>query len=1127
MIRNTGMGLGLGHKLLSKVLGGGFLPDNLANGLLFGSLFENRSREEWTGDQQYKNAIATYPPKTWSQGLSLDPVNTDYVQTPYSLDGCTSYEILMYFDDLQDASQAIFGQLQSFNDGFEMIMSGSGFGSILMEHNGTQVNLDTQTFQGQPVWIHVYWDGSDLTLSAYDTQDGSLLGSETTPVTGTFDTGGKTLQIGRRLSAVLGTVAKTYKDFYLRTNDSEAVLTGIIDGTIEDAVEYANADDNCRVYYPLADYDIVNGVVTAGKFTYDYSGNDNHGEIFGTTATPVYTVNCGYIVSEDNYNDYFDFDGVDDTLSSISGLTTGESNNAYLEIELVLESSPAAISRFCGQSTTNYAGQFTGGLGQVAFYTSTGNDLIWNAGATYFDDNIHTIRYDIVDGVMTCSIDGIDLGTPLGGPNSDMYLWDLTRIGFITFYSKPIYKIDYNGTVVYVNRTIEDSPYTATVGGTPEYVRIFNVGSNIDLFGGALREFTSTTADDAIGYTSGGLTAISANGDEALGRASKFWDDGEPFTIGAWVETSLVSQKIFGGTGNHGLVLRSGAGIARLEASNVFYNFTVPAIELGTPTFVSLRKNSSNQLTLNVNGVDLETIAGPAAIYQALSNSFGGLFGNTTFNGTISDAFIYDTDLTEAQLLELYNNPNQFVKLHRANGAWGAWNCNQRYGVSGHALHDITGNGNNLILTGSTISFVPNLYYGSQTATHGWTIYDHFTDNAGTVPYVEGDSYLSELESDQAWTITGRAFWDGETSTHKLIMENINGASSEYLTIGMRGNLFTVCHYDDGSYTNLIGRYVTLAGNDNRWFNFEITNDGSQTSGGYGITITFDDETTLNDTNDIANELRHSADGFRLSGTFDGREWQGFIAYVQVNNSLRWEQGTNWQDSIGSNNGTITNKSSIDYQILLPAIEDKGTVDINGITTGRPWKEGGINGDGAFNLGTELGGVYVGNPANKNDENVNLQYPQKSILIAFDLVVADDEYAPLYHDRESGDGIQFYKERIGGTDDIVVNNEDDGVTVAASIIDNTLEKGVVAVEADSAKFKSFISDGDAVMSLQNESDITGTGQATVATNFARRPTNFGGTWENSLVYLVPLIFANPRTAEQKEKLKVINYNKLP
>jgi len=177
-----------------------------------------------------------------------------------------------------------------------------------------------------------------------------------------------------------------------------------------------------------------------------------------------------------------------------------------------------------------------------------------------------------------------------------------------------------------------------------------NTSENMNLVPAA----SSTTAFNSV---TGGLTFTTADKSELV-TASDQLNLGE-FTIFGVLditEAGASNEGFFGRAGNDEFRLYRGANtlLARLRANGVNYDLTNTN---STPTgkfLMTLSRKSNGNLKLRFKGIDEDNVA------TDIANLFDFTrIGNGSFDGIVYELAVYNTLLTDAQILDVEANINQ------------------------------------------------------------------------------------------------------------------------------------------------------------------------------------------------------------------------------------------------------------------------------------------------------------------------------------------------------------------------------------------------------------------------------------------------------------------------------------
>lgn len=143
--------------------------------------------------------------------------------------------------------------------------------------------------------------------------------------------------------------------------------------------------------------------------------------------------------------------------------------------------------------------------------------------------------------------------------------------------------------------------------------------------------------------------------------ANRLWNSGKNFTSNFWVNTITTSDGVIAGkTQFKWELLAHTDGFALLSyAPSGDYIESTASINTGTWKMVTIMKNSSNFLSIYVNGAYSGSIAG---ITQDLESTTDYMyFGSRAdsgvyYTGYIDDSGIWERDLTSAEITELWNS---------------------------------------------------------------------------------------------------------------------------------------------------------------------------------------------------------------------------------------------------------------------------------------------------------------------------------------------------------------------------------------------------------------------------------------------------------------------------------------
>jgi len=298
-----------------------------------------------------------------------------------------------------------------------------------------------------------------------------------------------------------------------------------------------------------------------------------------------------------------------------------------------------------------------------------------------------------------------------------------------------------------------------------------------------LDETTGTSAADSSGHANmstiygtanwvSGVTggALSLNGANAYAKASNVVStQTDNITMSAWVKWN-------GSTSNHQMILNngnnatSGYGVfldhgngdkLALLAGGVAVMSSQATLPMGQWALITATR-SGGTWSLYVNGVAVAiTNAGATPHVPSGATTIGaGLNGTQNFNGSVDDVRFYNGAFSSGTVMALYSAvpvPVAYWKLDETSGASAA---------------DSSGHGD----TGTV--------YG--TATWGAGVIGSALALNGTNAYVKASS-LASTQTDNV-TMSAWVKWNGSTSTHQMIFNNGNSATSGYSIYLDHGN---------------------------------------------------------------------------------------------------------------------------------------------------------------------------------------------------------------------------------------------------------------------------------------------------------------------------------------------------
>jgi len=641
-------------------------PVPVEAGALFVSEIKNEARGDWeTSGFQLNNIVNTSPPKQVAYALDFTAANSDTLSIH---NRATSYTTINFWVKADTATEMLFGFkgiASNFNLTTNTItrVGGSGVTTIYVD------DVETTTMS-EGVWHHVRIVNSI----------GVLLGVDLAY----YATGG-----------IYGDVS--IKDFIM-SNDGLSTK----ELTTSQLRTYVQTSAVKGAFF------MQEGIAEDGNLVLDYSPDRLNATVSCTSDLTVFAPIVGYLVNEDERNQYYDFDGINDSIS-FNDVAPTDVNNGYVEIRLTLPSLDNGDEVFLSGSSS-LDNVSVRGNGTIKYNTLLDDDLIFSSiDLSYFDDNFHTIRFDVEGGTKTSlTIDGV-LIEEKDLINAAM-LGSILTIGGrsgVGYYKGKIRYVDFNNQRT-VTGLVGDQFITFING--PNIINVLKVGST-DLFGNTIPAFVGTALPDAQILSGGGIDFQSTNSDAIL-----FGNIGTIGYTSFWLNLDTTTEKILQWSGSINLEAMSGV----LTLTGVSGTIKVNGVETTTittdPSFV--------EIIANIDANDLE-IGRIAAAY-----------GDFVMNSLFSSVLETSTYLTPNDLI------NQTAVLI-------APMCEGNISGAGKIVFDYSGNDNNAPTTGSSIaSIVTN--YGIQSDLHGLSNYKQFNGSSNAV-YL-GD--LADLLTAEDWELT-------------------------------------------------------------------------------------------------------------------------------------------------------------------------------------------------------------------------------------------------------------------------------------------------------------------------------------------------------------------------------------
>lgn len=374
--------------------------------------------------------------------------------------------------------------------------------------------------------------------------------------------------------------------------------------------------------------------------------------------------------------------------------------------------------------------------------------------------------------------------------------------------------------------------------------------------------------------------------------------------------------------------------------------------------------------TIYVDGVAGSTI--PAGSYShvtvvldagvdADAMQFGTDDGVAFGDLDISEAIFYSSELTAANVLANYNNPQEPI----TDGLVAWYDFNE---LNGATLFDRSGNGNNAAINGAT--WVSGVKEGYQPALAGFNNYQVLD---GVDDYVSLTSNVFNGLS--SFTIKGK--FTATNSGVNTIIDERDGSSSDGVL---------VYYFEPNEILALRINNTVIAANQTiklgEVCEFVIDWDGSQ--------ATF----TINGTPEAPQAISQTISTTQVAAIgrtnyVSANYTQGIIDYVEVEGVGRWSNLGNWVDEIGSNDGTV-NGSPVTARIA--GAEYNSTTDVFGNTIQNAYIANALNFSGGYS------GLYV-------DAGANVDTSGAFSYVGWAYLDSNSNNKRIFSNRNGGDGL--------------------------------------------------------------------------------------------------------------------------
>ena len=482
-------------------------------------------------------------------------------------------------------------------------------------------------------------------------------------------------------------------------------------------------------------------------------------------------------------------------------------------------------------------------------------------------------------------------------------------------------------------------------------------------------------------------------------------DGSAALTLSAWVKPTAS-----GTSSADGIIAKDGAtrGFYLATFTGNKFRFLISTNGSTNDSFNSNLAYTTNEwyhLAATWDGSNLKLyINGSLDTTQAVSNATGTFSNNSNtlrignnggsgyFNGSISNASIWNTALTSTQVTELYNNgtPSNLSNHSGTSNLVSWWKLNN----TTTGIEDSKGSNNGTNNGATEYPGFVNVLAGDSSGMSQANLvqsdlqtvapYSKYAMNFDGTDYINCGNDSSLNMADNGTDSFTFSFWikRGSTNNEIIISKQVNGGSYNGFETSLISNkirVFLGSFQSPTAYLQVISTN-TITGSD--WKNVVITYDGSQNVNGFNIYINKVPETLSALKTDIPSGVLNSAN-FQISGRsgltlYDGSisnlsYWNTALTSAQVteiynqglpsnlnshsaySNLVSWWQlgenssfdGNDWivADEKGSNNGTSTG-------MPVGALTNGVGTTANGVSSGM--SEGNLVGDAPYSTANAL-----------------------------------------------------------------------------------------------------------------------------------------------------------------------------
>ena len=551
-----------------------------------------------------------------------------------------------------------------------------------------------------------------------------------------------------------------------------------------------------------------------------------------------------YLVPNNSLSDYvFDFDGAQSISSTIGELTTA--TDITISCWVKINSTQSGNPRFFTLSESSYPG--TNGVTLLALYNSSLNQFYFSfgTGVQYISSSFsqptntwHSIIITYGASAGQVYLNGVSVG--LSVPASTLNLTNALKLN-----SNNTLDGELSNVSIFNSRLSSSQIETLYNNGAPA-LDISSLSPTAWYKLNASEIFNNTSTEWSIdnnAYPSVYKSSLNFDGVNDYLDANRTVASNLDFSVSAWINPTSHDTAILGtrglasaSTSNGFTMLISPSGNLRVriftETSNNFEVQTGSTISLNNWSHVAMTYDSSTKtLKSYLNGAQAGSIVGTDPSVASIADldigraSIGAGSPHDYFNGEISNAAIFNTKLTSAQVTTIYNNGTPEASISHSPVSWYKLD-NTTTGVQDSAgSNNGTNNGATEYagfvngLAGESVGMdSSNLVVSDLQQTSGYSPYALSLDGTGQVFNLDSEILLSDNKSVSFW-FKLRVVPTGQFA---ILLSNSNSRFYPLLE-NVSGNFQVYIQGTANQATTITNRAIE----SNVWYNFIITGDGT------------------------------------------------------------------------------------------------------------------------------------------------------------------------------------------------------------------------------------------------------------------------------------------------------------